>query len=80
MELDEYNASLWKLGLRGPMGERRLSDGTFIHFYKLLADGSQKELVPGSTQTPEQRAETIKMLSEHLSKIESRRNTKRSNN
>jgi len=61
------------------MGERRLSDGSFLVFYRLIADGSRKELIPGSIQTPEQRAATIRMIEVHLGEIEKRRNPKRNN-
>jgi hypothetical protein len=73
VELDAFNAELIGLGLAGPMGELRLPNGSFVLIYKLLADGSQKHIPPGSSLTPIQRADTIAELRRHLSVIENNR-------
>ncbi len=80
MELDEFNAELKKLGLSGPMGEVKLAWGTFVLIYKYLHDGSHKHIPPGSSLTPEQRADTIAELRRHLTTIETNRNSKTSGN
>jgi hypothetical protein len=74
MSLDEFNDELVKLGLVGPMGERRLCDGSFILIYKYRPDGSHKRVPPGSSLTPDQRRTTITELHRHLCAVENNRN------
>jgi hypothetical protein len=73
VELDAFNAELGELGLAGPMGELRLPDGSFVLIYKNTADGSHKHIPPGSSLTPDQRADTIAELKRHLAAIENKR-------